>query len=71
MQRDELGRRGTSNRSPRQVWVRVGVGLVIPLVAAGRGGDPMLRLNLPGGEVQLSDDAGWSFSIDLEGSHGS
>ena len=39
--------------------------------AGGRGGDPMLRLNLPGHEVLLSDDTGWSFSITLEGSHGS
>jgi len=36
-------------------------------VAGGHGGDPMLRLNLPGREVQLSDDTGWSFTIDLEG----
>lgn len=37
--------------------------------AAGPGADPMLRLNLPGREVQLSDDTGWSFTIDMEGSH--
>lgn len=37
----------------------------------GRGGDPMLRLNLPGRQVQLSDDAGWSFTVDLERAHGS
>ena len=36
---------------------------------AGHGGDPMLRMNLPGREVQLSDDTGWSFTIDLEGFH--
>jgi hypothetical protein len=39
--------------------------------AGERGGDPMLRLNLPGGEILLSDDPGWSFTIDLERSHGS
>ncbi len=32
----------------------------------GSGGDPMLRLNLPDGEVHLSDDPGWSFTIDLD-----
>jgi hypothetical protein len=36
---------------------------------AGRGGDPMLRMNLPGREVHLSDDTGWSFTIDLDGAH--
>jgi len=33
----------------------------------GSGADPMLRMNLPGREVRISDDTGWSFTIDLEG----
>jgi hypothetical protein len=36
--------------------------------SAGRGADPMLRLNLPSNEVRVSDDTGWSFTIDLRGS---
>ena len=35
--------------------------------SAGRGADPMLRLNLPSNEVRVSDDNGWSFTIDLQG----
>lgn len=33
---------------------------------SGQGEDPMLRLDLPAGEVQVSDDTGWSITIDVE-----
>lgn len=35
----------------------------------GDSADPMLRMDLPAHEVQVSDDDGWSFTIDLQGSN--
>lgn len=34
---------------------------------SGQGTDPMLFMDLPGNEVQVADDAGWSITIELQG----
>ncbi len=34
--------------------------------AGERGGDPMIRMDLPGRQVQISEDTGWSITVELE-----
>ena len=34
--------------------------------AGERGGDPMIRMDLPGGQVKISEDTGWSVTVELD-----